>query len=149
MAKTIEEGEVQRDAEIAQGNVVQGRWSLGLAVGNGGGLLATGGQIIAKASEPEIVALLLPSCWLFAVGLLCAGAGPGLLVARHGLAAKFLDEKISRANNNGRGEDRADEQSWLKLLFRLELATEIAAGVLFAAGVIVPLWRLSQGYQFG
>lgn len=147
---TVPEAEKELDRTLAQAGIAQGRWSLGLAAGNGAGLGATVAQVIAALDKPAVVSLLLPSCWLFAAGLFLAGIGPGIELVRHSLTVHSLKPRIMKAKAKPPVYENA--KGWVKptldRLYWIEWVTEAAACGLFGLALVIPLASLSRGYVF-
>lgn len=148
----------QAEAELAQLEDLvdryQARWVLALAVSNSAGLTLMGGKVAdlmasaigaEKITAATTIALFLPSLWLFAAGLLSAGAAhvgehfsywyrqnlSRQLVARMTSPDQFIEfeEEIPSALNIAR--------SWF---------LEIASAVLFLAAVTYPLFVIALRY---
>lgn len=114
------------------------RWVFSLAVGNGAALAAVVAKIIDAKSE-ALAALMMPSCWMFAVGLLCVGLVTPITSSRHRLAVEIWKDYTT----SFRKSDilLADEVKFEKdkKLMGLEIALEWSAAALFALGVLRPL----------
>ncbi|MEN5229066.1 hypothetical protein [Brevundimonas naejangsanensis] len=124
---------------------VAARWALGLAVGNGAGLVAISSQIISNLDKPSAY-LLFPSAWLFTIGLCVIGAAPGLANWR---AALYVNDLSRVRQDVWLGKPAAlktAKPKMLRTLFILETGAEILSGALFAAGLIYPLLVLSHRY---
>lgn len=121
------------------------RWVLSLAVGNGGALAAVVAKLIDAKSE-LIAGLMMPSCWFFAVGLLCVGGVAPITASRHRLAVDIWKEYTAafRRGDPIIGDDEKFRRD--KRLMTLELVLEWSAAVFFTLGLIRPLAILT--YRF-
>ena len=121
------------------------RWVLSLAVGNGGALAAVVTKLIDSKSE-LIAALMMPSCWFFAIGLLCVGGVAPITASRHRLAVEIWKGYTTafRQGDPIVGDDEKFKKD--KRLMTLELALEWLAAIFFALGLIRPLVILT--YRF-
>jgi uncharacterized membrane protein YdcZ (DUF606 family) len=75
------------------------RFTLWLAVGNGGGLIAVGARFPEQLSAP-LTSVLFPSLWAFAIGLISAGLFNFILMGmfarqRNGKRATMADGVVS------------------------------------------------------
>lgn len=114
------------------------RWVLSLAVGNGAALAAVVAKIIDAKSE-ALAALMMPSCWMFAIGLLCIGMVAPITSSRHRLAVeiwKGYTASFRKSEILVSDEVKFDKD---KKLMSLELTLEWSAAVLFALGLLRPL----------
>lgn len=126
---------------------IAARWALGLAVGNGAGLVALSSQIIPNLGKP-VVGLLIPSAWFFALGLFVAGVLPGLANARALLVAYDYERSV----NNVRLSAPEPQITFRFLvlsnrLFVVETAGELLAALFFCAALIYPLVALTRRYM--
>lgn len=144
---TTEEAKPALERMLQDASEAQGRWILGLLAGNGAGLVTSAAPIIAQLDKPQIVALLLPSCWMFAAGLVLAGLGPGLEVVRHSCSASWLYARMKRAAGS---PDVVIAPPWQKPvldgLYLSEWTVELLACLLFVGGLLVPLATISRAF---
>ena len=136
---TNERVEMERSVSANQ------RWVLSLAVGNGAALAAVVAKIIDVKTE-SLTALMMPSCWLFAVGLLCVGAVTPITAERHRIA---VDMWKSYTRSFREGEDLVPDSAKLdrdRRLFWIEMALEWASAAFFALGLLRPLAILTLRY---
>lgn len=113
------------------------RWTLWLSLGNAGGLAAVASKITDKL-DPAVTPVLLPSAWLFTVGLLATG-GLGLSkrlrldwTQRNYAAFQSGDTAVEKANN---------------LALGLEYTLEGVAVAALVLGLLIPLLQISSRYE--
>ena len=115
------------------------RWSLWVAVGCGGALLAVSGHLLNDSSR---LALLLPSAWAFAGGLTAAGIAILLEVFRLTVLHRLLDRVITNAHDAG----YAAMPRWSDVLDGFCPAVRdlllLGGGAAFIWGIVSPLWRV-------
>ena len=141
----LEELTGNAQAELDRALAANRRWVLSLAVGNGAALAALTAKLIDAESEIQ-AALLIPSCWMFALGLMSSGLVAPITAQRHLLAHqgwKAWTVEFRKGHQLARDErlDRQD-RSW----YRCELALEVVAATSFAAGLLYPLIVLCHRY---
>lgn len=123
------------------------RWSLSLAIANGGALVAIAGHLLSKEATENSVALIFPSAWMFVVGLISAGLLPFLALKRaervhlHWTSYKLITETIGIPPP----EDRLIEKN-SRLITAMENFLEWAAALSFIAGLVYPLVLMSMKY---
>lgn len=126
------------------------RWVFSLGVGNGVSLVTVAGTIFEKYD-----ARLMPSAWLFLIGLIAAGTLPFVLSRRHAAAWDFyrskadeLDGKftISEGEIDYASEDYIDlKRASLKNYGRLETTFLTISSASFILAMILGLASLSAG----
>lgn len=118
---------------------VQNRWVLWLGIGNAGGTVFVVSHMVADLTA-RAAYLLLPSAWLFALGLLAIGASVWTDV-RHGqLMRRAWD------NRDFDGDAAPPPPKITDLLGPMSGALEVVAVLLFCAGVLYPLAVVSIRY---
>ena len=127
---------------------LQARWSLFLAVGNGAALTALGSKVIdVLAGEPTqpgktLLALAFPSIWLFALGLVAAGVIPFFELLH--VAEKIRSQRQSLRHVESGGDSlEPDVTQWDNIW---AWTPEILAALLFTAGLLWPLVRLTSRF---
>lgn len=122
------------------------RWVLWLAIGNGVGLLSISGKLIDRKSE-FWTALLMPSCWLFAAGILAAGCIAPITVRRHELARHlWLSRTVNFSEGKAWQDLSSEEKAREKGLLTVESLLEYASGAAFLFGLVYPLIAISIRY---
>jgi len=116
---------------------LQSRWSLFLAVGNGGFLTAIGSKVLDALYGKEhlhdihdMLKLCLPMMILFTFGLIFSATIPVVELIR--------TRRILRLTS---GMAEAADKYWDNIW---NWAPEILAGVFFLAGVVFGIWQLSR-----
>ncbi|WP_297804285.1 hypothetical protein [uncultured Brevundimonas sp.] len=144
--KQLEELLSNQRYELERSNVVNERWILWLAIGNGVALVSVSSKLIEKATE-SLVALLMPSCWLFALGLIAAGATTPSTLKRHHLSRKLWRQwTISFRNGEELQPMPQNDEATEKFLYKFEITLEILAAAFFALGLLYPLATLCMRY---
>ncbi len=141
----LEELMYNQRIQAERGVTANYRWTLSLAVANGASLAALAAKLIDTKSE-MLTALLMPSAWLFVVGVACAGATTPIGSHRHYLAHQiwkghtvaFREGVASEVDPNTRQKDQ-----WL---YRLENLLEWTSASCFVIGVSYPLAVLCHRY---
>ncbi len=113
------------------------RWALWLGIANAGGLVAVSGHIADKLDHP-IAYLMLPSCWMFAVGLLFAGLMTALRSWRG---------RVYLAGYDLTGADAVRNYRHAQRIGLLEDACGGVAGLLAAVAVLYPLAVVTIRYM--
>lgn len=135
---TIPEAIQKRDAAVANSNQLSDRWTLSLAVANGGGILAVSSQLMSKDVTVEIASSLLPAAWAFAVGLILVGLGKGLAHYSALFSALGFEWIIKKAKQTGRA-GVGDTSLFFESLFWGQVVAEVVAAAAFIGGVTYPL----------
>lgn len=121
------------------------RWVLSLAVANGAALTALAVKLVDSRSE-SLAALVMPSCWMFAVGLIAAGVVTPLSAKRHALAWQIWSKYTVAFRKGEQLEEPSNLKADEEKLYRIETALEWLAAALFAAGLLWPLATLCLRY---
>jgi hypothetical protein len=126
------------------------RYHLGLAAGNGVGLITFGGAILksfeGQANSEVTTALLLPACWLFVLGLICAGLIPAIQAEAYAVLRRSLLEAVRPSGEDGFAWVKTEYKNKVTRLGRWEdTIGKIAAGS-FVLGLAYPLIVLSKRY---
>lgn len=124
------QGDLHRDASR--------RWAFSLAVANAGALAAFGSKLI-DGTAGHLTALAVPSCWLFAVGLLAAGALNPIVSKRHRLSRDVWRGHLKNFRKGLPLVEPTEAESGEGLLLRAEILFEWIAALCFAAGLTRPL----------
>lgn len=119
-------------------------FGLSLAVGNGGALVLLGGKVLEEGTE-ALTALAMPSCWLFAVGLLIAGALNPLAAWRANIETRIFEGWMMQLVDADRPSPNL-RKVLLARLYKTEVACELISGACFVIGLIYPLAVLSIRY---
>lgn len=120
------------------------RWVLALAVGNGAALAALSARLVSGPSE-AVAALLMPSCWLFALGLLAAGGVSVVSAYRWEVAAQDYG-RTEEDYHAGKPYGTTYEKVVNKVWFWVEASFEALAACCFAAGLLYPMAVLCHRY---
>lgn len=142
-AGTPQEAEAVYQRAAERLHQISDRFQLGLVAGTAGAFVIVAGQIITAIEEPEVVATLLPSCWLFAAALAAAGLAP--LIAWVNQLIQYLVMKDVTTKDGF-----APTKQQLSIMAAAWWCQAFAVGlsiVLFAAGVLTPLLAVSGGYE--
>ena len=127
-----------------------GRYHLALAVGNGVGLLTFGGAILqllqTEANKEAGIALLMPSCWLFVLGLMSAGLIPAIQGEAYAVLRRSLLESVRPANGVGYAWVKTAYKQKAVWLGRVEDWLGKIAAASFGFGLAYPLLLLSKRY---
>ncbi len=123
------------------------RWVLSLAVANGAALTALAAKLVDSRSE-YLAALVMPSCWMFAAGLVCAGLVSPLTAKRHSIAWTIWKTYTLSFRRGEALEEPSELKSQEDRLFRAETVLEWSAAALFFAGLMSPLASLGFRYLF-
>jgi len=119
----------------------EAKWAVALAVGNGGALAALAAKVLSDVGG-EAVPLIFPSAWLFASGLICAGAMPmdGIRGLRR--ERSLVVEHIAKTESGQATifDGNARPMKWL------DHGLGISAAVMFVAGLLYPLSVLTLRY---
>lgn len=135
---TLPEAVLRKDAAVAYNNKLSDRWSLSLAVANGGGMLAVTTQLLSKDVTAAIASSLLPAAWAFSAGLILVGIGQGLAHLSAAVSALGYERMIKQARQTG--EAGVGNTSWFyDTVFWTEVGCETLAATAFVAGVVYPL----------
>jgi hypothetical protein len=142
----------QVEAEYGEGRTrdrqLQARWTLGLAVANGGALTALSAKALEVLSKPAdgvakaVVALIVPSMWLFVVGFLASGAIAALEIRKNQKEVKLAHRslKAHAARSDIITLDVIESPGWKGW------ALEAFSAFCFLAGVVYPLLVLGLRY---
>lgn len=131
--------------EMDRSYAVSQRWVLWLAIGNGAALAAVGAKLLDAQSE-VLAALLMPSCWFFFVGLVCAGAVGPITIRRHEISLAQW-RKWTVAFRKGEALQAADSSHDADAkLYKIEAGFEWASAVSFVLGAGYPLTVLCLRY---
>lgn len=128
------------------------RWSLSLAIANAAALLGVSSVVIDGGQRPPEWQLLLPSAWLFVIGVACAGLIP-LLRSLYFEEERGWAWAIARAQAlGGHGwvrttEDEEEDSDQLRKLHadrrdrfgKLAIWTERISAATFTLGLLLPL----------
>jgi hypothetical protein len=131
--------------ELDRAHAVSQRWVLWLAIGNGAALAAIGAKLVETRSE-ALAALLMPSCWLFLVGLVAAGSVAPITLKRHQLSVQKWREWTVAFR---KGQPLQSPAATIKADERLrgrEVCLEWIAAASFVGGVAYPLIVMCHRY---
>ncbi len=132
--------------ELERSNVVNERWILWLAIGNGVALVSIASTLIDKTTE-ALAALLMPSCWFFALGLIAAGATAPFAMKRHHLARNLWRQwTINYTSGEELQSMSKQDEAMENHLYKFEVTLEIVAAASFAFGLLYPLATLCIRY---
>ncbi|MBU1346724.1 MAG: hypothetical protein KKA16_07210 [Alphaproteobacteria bacterium] len=121
------------------------RWAVSLAVANAGALLALASRILSASKEAEI-AFLMPSCWMFTVGLLSIGIAQPIRSRRQGLSAQIWDCYLKQFRRGLPLTEPTDIENPNGRLLTFENRLEWASAALFAGALVYPLATLCMRY---
>ena len=146
-AELAELREEMRSSETAREGWAQ-RWLLSVAVANAGALLATASIMLDPAKRTWMV---VPSAWLFLIGLALAGVLPVFAVARHdNLAQVRWSQTRSNAfrirhkgNELTEEEYRVEVGDMAKLFRRITRILSAASALCFFSGAVCGLALLT------
>lgn len=123
------------------------RWTLSLAVANGGALAAIAARLVSDNRSEAVAALLMPSCWLFAVGLLSAGLINVITVHRYELARTYWTTLQNRFEEEVEGAEMPDLDLEPGLFWwKVETAAEWVSAACFAGGLLYPMAVMCHRY---
>lgn len=135
---TLAEAVRRKDAAVAHNNQLSDKWTLSLAVANGGGMLAITNQLMSKDVTAAIASSLVPAAWAFAAGLILVGIGQGLAHISAAFSAIGFEGMIKQAKQIGEA-GVGDTSRFYDGLFWAQVTAEAIAATLFVVGVIYPL----------
>ena len=126
------------------------RWTLSLAVANGAGVVAVATHMLSAGATEASIALLMPTAWMFVIGVTLAGCMPALAAARHAqehqaweLHDIWAEESMVPPPTSGVEE----LEGTISALRKIEVVLGLSAAALFFGGMVYPLAVLVHRYN--